>query len=103
MSGLTAAGGALDGLIIGGPKVGGNIRQISMPFDERKTFRAAPVKGEDAGFGQERPAAIVQRAGVGIVAMRADLDFGKRLRANDVLQRVELFRDLAPLKPETAG
>ena len=88
--------GALDGLIIGERDVGGNVCQIlDALLEQRETFRAAAVKGEDAGLGQERPAMVVQRTGVGIVAMRADLDFGMRLRADDTLHGVDLVLDVA--------
>jgi hypothetical protein len=64
-------------------------------FEQAETFLAATVKREDAGFRQERPAAVVQRTGVWIVAVRADLDFRMRFRADDALHGVNLFLDLA--------
>ena len=89
-------GGALDGLIVGERDVGGNIRQfLDALLEQGEAFRTAAIKREDAGFGQERPAAVVQRTGIWIIALRADLNIGMRLGADDALHGVDLVLDVA--------
>lgn len=96
--------GTLDSLIIGERDVGGNVGQfLDALLEQRKTFRAAAVKGEHAGLGQERPAAIVQGTGVGIVTMRADLYVGMRLQSDDTLHGVNLILDVAGHRGDGLG
>jgi len=97
-------GGALDGLIVRQFHVGGYIGDLlDALFEQFEGFRSAAIEGEDAGFRQERPAAVVQGTGIGIVAMRADRDFRMRLRADDALHGVNLVCDVAGQRRDRFG
>ena len=89
-------GGALDGLIVRQFHLSGNIGDfLDAALQEAECFLAAAIEGENAGLRQERPAAVVQRAGIGAVTLRADLNIGMRFRADDTLHGVDLIRDVA--------
>ena len=68
---------ALDGLVVGQGDLGGDlVEALDAPLEEVEGFGCAPVKCEDAGLRQGGPAVVMQRAGVRVIAVRADLGIG---------------------------
>ncbi len=96
MRGVGQQGRALEHLIVGEREIGGDLIQpVNVLLKQREAFRPAAVKGEDTGFREERPAAVVQRTSVWIVAMMADLNFRMILGSNKLLKCAELIPYLA--------